>query len=186
MAITQEQGEFLVRTARRALEAKIMHGEELCAEPIEPALEIECGTFVTLKINGQLRGCIGNLEAAGTIYEGVKRNAICAALHDYRFSPVSPDELKKIHIDISILSQPQIMEYEDSDDLLRKLRPGVDGVIIQMGRASATFLPQVWEQLPQPEQFLGHLCTKAGLAATAWRDSLLVKTYQVQCFAERS
>lgn len=185
MVITQEQGNYLLRAARQVLRYKIAHAEELEAERIDPALEIASGTFVTLTVNNELRGCIGNLEPVGSIHEGVKRNATHAALHDYRFPPVTPEELGKINIEISILTPPQRLYYSDWSDLLQKLRPGIDGVILEQEQASATFLPQVWEQLPQPEEFLGHLCTKAGLSPSAWKDGqLVVKTYQVQSFAE--
>lgn len=183
--ITREQGDFLLRTARKALRQKIEHAEEPEPEKVDPALEVACGTFVTLKIRNQLRGCIGNLGPVGSIYEGVKRNAVHAALHDYRFQPVTPEEIGEIDIEISILTPPQPLEYTDWNELLQKLRPGVDGIIIEQGQSSATFLPQVWEQLPQPAQFLSHLCAKAGLAPSAWKDGrLAVQTYQVQSFAE--
>lgn len=143
------------------------------------------GTFVTLKIKGQLRGCMGNLTSSDTIVEGIKRNAITAALHDPRFAPLSPEELVATDIEISVLSMPQSLAYEDGHDLVAKLRPGVDGVIIKKGLAGATFLPQVWEQLPRPEDFLAHLCHKAGLPMNAWQDGELeVSIYQAQYFHE--
>jgi len=117
--------------------------------------------------------------------EGVKRNAVNAAFHDPRFSPLSKDELDRTEIEVSILTEPQPLAFRDGQDLAQKLRAHVDGVIIRKGHASATFLPQVWEQLPGPEDFLSHLCLKAGLPSEAWKNSELeVLTYQVQYFEE--
>ena len=144
-----------------------------------------CRTFVTIKKQGRLRGCIGNLLPNGTVWDGVRQNTINAALHDPRFAPLGITELDQVTISISILSRPQPLIYSDKDDLLSKLHVDVDGVIIQKGAAQATFLPQVWAQLPDPEQFLEHLCLKAGLPQTAWHQSdLNVYTYQAQYFNE--
>ena len=182
--LTAEQGAFLLRLAWLAIAEKL-GGKEKIPATEDAAPQRKSGTFVTLKIAGQLRGCIGNLEAAGSIVDGIRRNALNAAFHDHRFSPLSEEELEQVHIDISILTQASPLIYSDAADLLKKLRPGIDGVILSHGSARATFLPQVWEQLPQPEQFLGHLCRKAGLPEKTWRDSHMeILIYQVQCFAE--
>jgi AmmeMemoRadiSam system protein A len=150
------------------------------------SFQSHCGTFVTLKIQGQLRGCIGNLTSTESIIDGVKRNAINAAFHDPRFAPLSNQELEQTKIEVSVLTEPEPLTFHDGEDLLKKLRVNVDGVIIRKGRASATFLPQVWEQLPRPEDFLSHLCLKAGLSSDAWKSSELdVMTYQVQYFEEQ-
>ena len=153
----------------------------------DPCFQISCGTFVTLKIKGQLRGCIGNLTSNDSLISGVRRNAINAAFHDPRFAPLRASELDRVEIEISILTEPKPMNYRDAADLLSKLRSGVDGVTVRLGHASATFLPQVWEQLPQPQDFLAHLCMKAGLAADAWKMSRIeISTYQVQYFEEHT
>ncbi len=170
--------------ARSAIEKKLT-GIDKVPTLNDPSLNRSSGTFVTLKIDGHLRGCIGNIEAAGSIYEAIKSNALNAAFCDYRFSPLRLDELKQVHIDISILTPASALSYDDAHDLLMKLRPGIDGVILRHGAAAATFLPQVWDQLPNPEDFLGHLCRKAGLPEKAWRNfhpEILI--YQVQCFEE--
>lgn len=139
----------------------------------------------SLKIDNQLRGCIGNLSASAPIVKGVCDNALNAAFHDPRFSPLGKKELDAVHIEVSVLSEPVALTYTDADDLVARLRPGVDGVIIKSEFASATFLPQVWDQLPQPEPFLSHLCVKAGLPADQWRKGdLEVQVYQVQYFEE--
>ncbi len=183
--ITEDQGRFLLRLARETIAEKLGMQLGKKSNVVDPALQAECGTFVTLKIGGQLRGCIGNLEPVCSIYEGIRRNALNAAFHDYRFSELTAEELAKVHIDISILTRPQVLTYCDSADLIARLRPGIDGVILRLGRYSATFLPQVWEQLPRAEEFLAHLCLKAGLSEMAWQDlHPEVETYQVQCFEE--
>ncbi|MCF8057290.1 MAG: AmmeMemoRadiSam system protein A [Desulfocapsa sp.] len=182
--LTEEQGKSLLQLARQTIAERLGIANE-ATTPKDPALDVECGTFVTLKIDGSLRGCIGNLLADESVAEGVRRNAINAAFRDHRFSPLTAGEFEKVDIDISVLSQPQKLEYKDGADLISKLRPGKDGVILKIGAAGATFLPQVWEQLPIPEMFLGRLCQKAGLADTAWRDSHPeIEIYQVQCFKE--
>jgi AmmeMemoRadiSam system protein A len=182
--LDNRQGEILLKLARKTLEEKLKKGT-LPLKPEEPALSAPVATFVTLKIAGKLRGCIGNLEPAGTLWEGIRDNAINAAFHDPRFSPLTPKELPGVEIDISLLSQPKPLEYEDIEDLPAKLRPGIDGVILRDGPRSATFLPQVWQQLPSPDQFLGHLCLKAGLPQKTWQQRRLeIHTYQVQCFEE--
>jgi len=182
--LTNTQGTFLLQLARSTILKKLT-GEGTIPSLEDAALKRSGGTFVTLKLGGKLRGCIGNLEPAGSIYEAIKRNALSAAFQDYRFSPLTLDELERVHIDISILTPATALSYVDAQDLLQKLHPGVDGVILRQGPAAATFLPQVWEQLPRPEDFLGHLCRKAGLSERTWRDvhpEILV--YQVQCFEE--
>ncbi len=185
--LTPEEGTLVLKLARDTIRG------QLGLEPVfdktgeEQGLRSEYATFVTIKKKGVLRGCIGSLMPTGTVYQSVRQNAIKSAFHDSRFPPLTRDEIEDIHIDISILTTPEPLEYRDGDDLINKLRPGIDGVTIRQGMASATFLPQVWQQLPKPEVFLDHLCSKAGLASTAWRDSPLdVEIYQVQCFEEES
>ena len=182
--LSHEQGRLLLALARATLKQRLVGGNVPQA-PDDPVLLTSSATFVTLKIAGKLRGCIGNLQPVGLLWEGIRDNAINAAFHDHRFSALRPEELEKVDLDISILSPPQPLAYSDPKELLRQLRPGIDGVIVGDGRHSATFLPQVWQQLPDPQQFLGHLCQKAGLPERAWRDKKLeIHVYQVQCFVE--
>jgi len=185
-------GQALVKLARQTIMQRLglkISGKEsdLVATAVkDEELKSRRGTFVTLKIAGHLRGCIGSLTAEESIVDGVKRNAVNAAFHDPRFSPVTVEEIEDVDIEISILTNPQPFEYIDSVDLISKLRVNVDGVILRKGRAGATFLPQVWEQLPRPENFLSHLCVKAGLSANAWENTRLeISTYQVQYFEEK-
>lgn len=182
--LNPEQGRILLVLARKTLEHRLFGGD-LPREPDDPVFRRKVATFVTLKIAGDLRGCIGNLTPVGTLWEGIRDNALNAAFHDQRFPALRATELTQVHIDISILSQPEPLQYEDADDLLSKLRPGVDGVILRDGWRGATFLPQVWHQLPQPDRFLDHLCRKAGLPERNWQEKkLAIEIYQVQCFAE--
>jgi AmmeMemoRadiSam system protein B/AmmeMemoRadiSam system protein A len=188
---SEKQGQVLVQLVRQTLMQEMGksvpqdESQSLKKSLRDQSYDSYCGTFVTLKIDDQLRGCIGNLTANEPLSEGVRRNAINAAFHDPRFPPLTERELEKVDIEVSILTEPQPLEYVDGEDLLAKLRVNIDGVIIRKGQASATFLPQVWEQLSDPEDFLEHLCMKAGLSSNAWRNSKLdVSTYQVQYFEE--
>ena len=186
--LNDAQGQLLIRLARQTISAQLGMPDQPIAETEldQPALREQRGVFVTLHKGGDLRGCIGSLVAAESIVDGIRRNAINAAFHDFRFNPVSVDELAQLHVEVSVLTEPVPLPYDGADELLQLLRPGRDGVILEgPGQARATFLPQVWQQLPGVEQFLGQLCRKAGLAETAWRSgNLAISTYQVQSFAE--
>lgn len=179
--------QLLLKTAREAIEASV-HQKPLpiidrnrCSE----VLLAEGASFVTLTIEGALRGCIGALEAYQPLVDDVQEHAMAAALQDYRFPPMRPAELGVVHIEISRLTQPSPLEYDGPADLLAKLQPGVDGVILRDGRNRATFLPQVWEQVPQPEKFLCQLCMKMGAPSDTWRRKpLLVSIYRVEEFHE--
>ena len=190
--ITEVQGMRLIQVARRTIAAKLgtlVEADKVISDRdlADPAFQEKRGTFVTLKIKNQLRGCMGCLTPSETILEGIQRNAINAAFNDPRFPALTPVELDRAEIDISILTSPRELQYIDGNDLLEKLRPNIDGVIINKGPARATFLPQVWEQLPRTEDFLGHLCRKAGLSPDEWnKGELGVSIYQVQYFNENS
>ena len=190
--LTEKQGQLLVRLARETIAARLRHSDidshkKSTADLADPVFQEKRGTFVTLKINKQLRGCMGCLTPSETILEGIQRNAINSAFNDPRFQALTESELEQAEIEISILTNPQKLEYTDGKDLLQKLRPAIDGVIIGQGMARATFLPQVWEQLPRAEDFLSHLCRKAGLPPDTWqRGELDVSIYQVQYFHETS
>jgi hypothetical protein len=185
----EEKGKILLKLARQtiahSLNADINESDSQSMDLSDKVFTDHRGTFVTLTMNKQLRGCIGNLSSDKSILDGVKDNAINAAFHDPRFPPLSKNEFNKIDIEISILSEPEKLVYHDSSDLLEKLRPGIDGVIIRKGPYSSTFLPQVWDQLPDKKSFLNHLCQKAGLSPDEWRrPGLEVMLYQVQYFEE--
>jgi AmmeMemoRadiSam system protein A len=190
--LTDKQGQLLVRLARETIAARLGLSEAgskkiPASDLTDPVFQEKRATFVTLKIKKQLRGCIGCLTPSETILEGIQRNAINAALNDPRFPALTGPELEQAEIEISILTNPQKLDYADGNDLLNKLRRDIDGVIIGQGMARATFLPQVWEQLPRTEDFLAHLCIKAGLSPDEWqRGELEVSIYQVQYFHENS
>lgn len=190
-ALSKDQGLALVTLARHTLMKHFKQPvaaerqERIRAALADPALQATSGTFVTLKIGGQLRGCIGSLAGHEPLVDGVRTNALNAAFHDPRFRPLTVEELDRVSIEVSVLTAPEPLEYDDAEDLVARLRPHVDGVTIRKGFAGATFLPQVWEQLPEAEAFLSHLCQKAGLSGDAWRKGdLEVETYQVQYFEE--
>lgn len=187
--LTQRQGAVLLRLARNYIKNHLgvtTSSVGMADELNDPDFLEKRGVFVTLHKQQNLRGCIGSLAAVESIVDGIRRNALNAAFNDYRFEPLTAAELPDLHIEISVLTDPQPLAYSSEGELIRLLRPGVDGVILKgHGSAGATFLPQVWHQLPLPEQFLGHLCRKAGLADSAWcSGTLQISTYQVQSFEE--
>jgi len=142
-------------------------------------------SFVTLTIHDNLRGCIGALEAHQPLAEDVREHAIASALEDPRFLPVVESEISSIRIEVSRLTAPRLLEYSSSEDLLKKLKPRVDGVILKDDFRRATFLPQVWEKLPDPVDFLDQLCMKMGASKKLWRGAKLqVYVYQVEEFHE--
>lgn len=187
--LSGEKGLLLVALARQTIARRLGLCREISPELAEKledeTFDAKRGTFVTLTIDNQLRGCIGNLTPDTPIREGVRDNAVNAAFNDPRFPPLTPAELESVQVEISLLTEPEQLEYQGPEDLLASLTLGVDGVIIRKGPHNATFLPQVWEQLPDKEAFLGHLCLKAGLPADAWKKGdLTVYTYQVQHFQD--
>jgi AmmeMemoRadiSam system protein A len=185
--LTETQGKYLLSEARKKIAERLSGKTETLEETknLAAIFNEKRGTFVTLTSHGNLRGCIGHIIPQESLIEGIRENAINAAFRDPRFSPLTQNEWKDVHIEISILTEPETLSYTDGKDLLDKLRPGVDGVIIKKGFHQSTFLPQVWEQLPDKRAFLNHLCLKAGLDGNAWeRGDLEVSTYQVQAFEE--
>jgi AmmeMemoRadiSam system protein A len=185
--LTEEEGRLLLHVARQTIEQELFVRKEpkKSDSDLPPKFSEHRGTFVTLTMGGNLRGCIGHIIPQESLIEGIKVNAINAAFRDPRFPSLTKEEWKKVEIEVSILTDPKPLSYSDANDLLKKLRPGIDGVIIKKGSHQATFLPQVWEQLPSKEKFLNHLCFKAGLDRDAWRKGdLEVSTYQVQAFEE--
>lgn len=185
--LTPAERDTLLKLARQALEAGV-RGQALPPldlHALTPTLSQPGATFVTLTRHGELRGCVGALEPYLPLAEDVREHAIAAALQDYRFPPVQPSELGEIKIEVSRLTLPQELEYTTPEDLLARLRPGVDGVTLIDGRQRATFLPQVWDKLPDAEMFLAHLCQKMGASANLWRHKKLrVQIYQVEEFHE--
>jgi AmmeMemoRadiSam system protein A len=185
--LSQDEGNYLLMVARSTIKNRLNNREQpqIDWKDLPKRFQEQLGTFVTITIDGNLRGCIGHIIPRETLLEGIRENAINAAFRDPRFPPLTREEFDKTEIEISILTAPQELPYIDAEDLLNKLRPGKDGVIIKKGYREATFLPQVWDQLPDKQEFLTHLCMKAGLSHDTWRkEKLQVSTYQVQAFEE--
>jgi len=150
-----------------------------------PYLAQEGATFVTLNYDKALRGCIGSIIAHKPLIDDIIGNALSAAFHDPRFSPLHVNELSHLDLEVSVLSTPKILEYNNFDDLLTKIRPHIDGLILNDGVYRGTFLPQVWEQLPQPVQFLEHLSYKAGANPSIYKEHPAIYTYTVDAMQEK-
>lgn len=186
--LTHEERRLLLELARRSIEMAV-RGEEIrlpALETLSPHLRETGVCFVTLtQPDGELRGCIGALEATQPLALDVCEHAAAAARDDYRFLPVCADELAELHIEISRLTKPQPLEYEEPAQLPSLLHPHEDGVILRDSYRRATFLPQVWEKIPDPEGFLTHLCQKMGVPGNLWRHKKLqVEIYHVEEFHE--
>ena len=180
--MNDEQGETLLTVTRNAIAARL--GEEEL-QPVSQAWLHEPGaTFVTLTQQGALRGCIGSLEAYRPLFDDVTANAVAAATLDRRFTPLQAQELANTRIEVSLLSACDDMAVDSEQDACTRLRPGIDGVVLQYGNARGTFLPQVWESLPRPETFLNHLKLKAGLPADFWHQDIRLSRYTVTKWKE--
>ena len=177
-----ERGEVLLPIARAAIARALKVSYP--ADESAPWLTEHGACFVTLTQFGELRGCIGSLQAHQPLLADVKGNAVSAATRDPRFTPLSVEELDITTVEISLLSSTQAMEVRDEADALAQLRPGVDGIIFEFGRYRSTFLPQVWESLAQPRQFLGMLRRKAGLPDDFWAEGVKLSRYTVTKWSE--
>ena len=180
------QQHVLLQTAREAIYKKL-NGQSLVLDMNEydPAFRQVGASFVTLKINNQLRGCIGSLEPERSLVEDVARNAEAAAFKDPRFAPLTLAEWSDLQIDISVLSPPEPMSFQSEQDLIRQLRPGVDGLVLQENSYRGTFLPSVWQQLPEPREFLRQLKRKAGLDPDYWSSAIQVQRYTTSTIADQ-
>ncbi|MBI5007407.1 MAG: AmmeMemoRadiSam system protein A [Nitrosomonadales bacterium] len=177
-----DKGNTLLHLARAAIGRELgFISHEL---PRSDWLEEPGATFVTLTLDTQLRGCIGSLEAHRPLIDDVRANAVASAFRDPRFDPLSKSEFGKVFIDVSLLSQPEPMRFKSEQDALEQLNPGQDGVILAYGRHRATYLPQVWAQLPEPRDFVGHLKNKAGLPDDFWSNDIQLSRYTVQKWHE--
>lgn len=175
-----ESGSVLLPLARAAIAADL-------GRPAQPGIHAQWldapgASFVTLTSDGRLRGCIGSLLAYRSLREDVADNARAAAFRDRRFPPLVASEFDQIRLEVSVLTEPEPLSFTDVHDALAQLRPGIDGVVLRRGTQRATFLPQVWEQLPQPSVFLKSLLIKAGL--TGWDSQITLERYQVQAWTE--
>ena len=181
---TQSEKKYMLGLARRAIENYFKTGGALAVGQNElpsEALAEKRSCFVTLRIAGRLRGCIGHLEAVQPLYADIIDNAVSAAFGDYRFPRLSESEFKNTDIEVSVLKEPRPLAFSSPEDLLEKLRPDADGVILKKGRRGATYLPQVWKDLPDKGLFLSSLCEKAGLAPDEWKKpGIVIETYEVE------
>ncbi len=176
--------ETLLRVAAESIQNGLDSGRALKVnvQDFSSALQQAGASFVTLKINEQLRGCIGMLKATRPLVEDVAENAYAAAFEDPRFPPLAETEFEDLQYHISILNPAEAMTFDSETDLLQQLRPGIDGLILEDRGRRATFLPSVWDSLPGPAEFLQHLKQKAGLPANYWSDSLQMQRYTVEEF----
>ena len=177
----------LLDAARRAIGHGLESRRTLTVDAAEfsPLLQEPRACFVTLKKSGELRGCMGCLEATLPLVQAVAHYAHQAAFHDPRFPALDSSELADVSISISVLSSPLPIEFTSEADLLAQLQPGIDGVILSEGRRTATLLPQVWEHVAEPRVFVGHLKRKAGLAENYWSSTLKFERYRACSIAER-
>lgn len=189
MSLSNKDRQALLKVAKQAIQFGLQSGgrKKLTINPNDFAetLQPQRATFVTLELEGQLRGCIGTLEAHQPLVCDVAHNAHAAAFSDPRFPPLSEQEYPRLDIHISILSPAQPMQFESENDLIAQLQPGIDGLILQDGVFKGTFLPSVWESLPDARQFFAHLKRKAGLPLDYWSDSLQVYRYTTESFGEQ-
>jgi len=191
LELTSDEQLFLLGLARETLRASLSGDGEPAVDTasLSDGLKADASCFVTLNKRGLLRGCIlDSFRPHESVHENVMRNVLLAATGDPRFPPVVLEELEEITIEISVLGRSYPIEFESPDDLLSMLRPSVDGVILTTPFGSSTYLPQVWEQLPDPAQFLTELCRKQGAPGDCWRtgDLLRIEIYQVNHFGEEA
>jgi uncharacterized protein len=177
-----EPGHVLLPLARASIARAL--GRSHAASDTAPWLQEPGACFVTLTQQGELRGCIGSLEARRALLVDVRANAVAAAFHDPRFCALTQSELDITEIEVSLLSPMQPLAFSSEADALRQLRPGVDGVVLEFGARRSTFLPQVWEQLPEVDEFMAHLKRKAGLPASFWAAEVRLQRYTVSKWKE--
>ena len=178
-SFTNEEKQQLLDLAYTAIKSRF--DPRTALKPIEePWMAPLRATFVTLKMNGVLRGCIGSINPVRSVLEDIWHNAQAAAFQDPRFPPLSENEIEKISIELSVLTEVQALSVATETELLQVIRPGVDGLIIEDGHRKATFLPSVWEQLPDAQQFLNQLRLKAGMPDGYWTETLQCSIYQAE------
>lgn len=184
-ALGERERKTLLELARRSLEEYFQQTVPELPISGEEILRRKQGCFVTLLRRGTLRGCVGNVVPRLPLCQAVIQNARSAAFSDSRFPPLQRDELEEIRIEISVLTPPVNLQWKTVDELLSQIRPQVDGVFLQVAGKVSTFLPQVWEKLPGPIDFMNCLARKCGLSPEAWRDpAAVISVYQAECFAE--
>ena len=185
--LSPSEGLALLSLARATVVATVQgaHPSPLDLASVPGRLRDPGASFVTLLRSGALRGCLGSLNAERALAEDVRQHSIAVCASDYRFPPVGPDEIPELGVEIAVLGPTRRLHYQNPEELAGRLRPGIDGVLLQSGARRATFLPKVWERVPSPEEFLGLLCRKAGLDDNLWRRELLeISIYSVEIFQE--
>jgi AmmeMemoRadiSam system protein A len=185
--IEPPQRRILLALARKSIEHGLREGRPIPVDPSDyPAVLAEWrAAFVTLHDRGALRGCIGHLQAIQPLVLDIAENAFAAAFRDPRFPPLTEPELADLAIEISVLSPSEPLTFGSEDELLQMIEPGRDGLILEAGSARGTFLPTVWESLPQPRDFLRHLKQKAGLRPDYWSDDIRISRYRTESFSEQ-
>ena len=184
--LSDEESKILLKLARSVITSKLK-SDVVLEMPVNVSgnLKEKRGCFVTLHKKGGLRGCIGTIEPTTPLIDCVEKNSFNSAFCDPRFPPLAFEELPDVEIEISVLTVPERIEFVDGQDLKNKLKPGIHGVILSRGARRSTFLPQVWEQLPDKELFLDHLCQKGGMSKKSWMDKeTIVMVYEVEYFSE--
>ncbi|MDT8387934.1 MAG: AmmeMemoRadiSam system protein A [Thiogranum sp.] len=186
MAFTEQQRATLLRIVHQSIEHGLHRGIPLQVDPddYESPLCKDRASFVTLHRCEKLRGCVGSIEARRPLIRDVTENAYAAAFRDARFQRLQKYELEGLTVSISVLSPPQMLQIDNEKQLLERLRPGVDGVILEDGSFRSTFLPSVWTSLPRPEDFLQHLKLKAGLPIDHWSCNMRIWIYTTECFGD--
>lgn len=177
------QNDILLDVAYKTIKDELYNGssiDRLALERDHEFLSEERACFVTLTLDGRLRGCIGSLLPHRKLIDDVMNNAKSSAFKDYRFQPLTKSEFERVNIEISLLTIPKVLIYETIDELKEKIRPGIDGVILQKNHNKATFLPQVWDELESFDLFFDHLCQKAGLCIDCLKQHPEIQVYQVE------
>lgn len=185
LELSLQERTSLLEVARASIVAGLEQGQRYApaVKDYPPRLREHQGCFVTLDLDGELRGCVGCLRARGPLVGEVAQAAHSAAFRDPRFAPLDKRELTGLEIHISVLSKLEPMHFQSEQDLLTQLRPGIDGLVLSEGGRLGTFLPDVWETFPEPAVFFAHLRTKAGLAPEHWSDTLKVERYSTESFS---
>lgn len=180
--LSLENQKFLLELARQSIRHGLANGRPVPVEldTLPAELTVKRATFVTLEKKGELRGCIGCLEPVRPLALDIAVNACAAALRDSRFPPVTPDEVDELDIHLSLLTPAEAITFSSETDLIPQLRPGIDGLILEEGMLRGTFLPAVWDSLPDPKAFFQHLKIKAGLPATYWSNTLKIYRYRTE------
>jgi AmmeMemoRadiSam system protein A len=185
--LSSSEAELLLRLARATLDHIVAGGSMPRLDPnsLSSRLTENRACFVTLRNQGELRGCVGSVVASKPLFEGAMDSVRGAARRDRRFQPVTADELENIHIELSILTEPVRLNYDSPKALLEMLQPHRHGVLLRIGARTATFLPKVWDDIPDKQEFLARLCAKAGFDPRAWREkNAIICVYEAEVIEE--